>query len=302
MSKQDLAINKLKFQLLAYGGFALSTVLSCKLCWALQATILSVVFGVILELAKLSFGRKAGSSYREGMPVKALFQVMLCVGLIAVSLSASIGWFASAEVDHRVGTPEFQAISAAVSAKEIEIQSMANVAKTRSSLKATKALGILNQQADDLRLRLAILETSDAPLLGSIDGSLAGILDVESSTIRVGLYGLLALLLEIITLMAFWELDGRTVPVPSRVQRTATDTDGRPDTGTGDGTDTRYKQVFELVKGGKCKPTVRGIRKACEAIGQGCGQKIAERYKERLLGDLAAKKATNGESGFGVAV
>jgi hypothetical protein len=102
--------------------------------------------------------------------------------------------------------------------------------------------------------------------------------------------------------MAFWELDGRTVPVPNRVQRTPSDTDGRSDTGTGDGTDTRYKQVFELVKGGKCKPTVRGIRKACEAIGQGCGQKIAERYKERLLGDLAAKKATNGESGFGVAV
>ena len=195
MSKNQIALSRIKFQLLAYGGFVLSTTLSMKLCWALQATILSLIFGFILELAKLSFGRSAGGSWRDGEIFKAGFQVLLCVALIAVSLSASIGWFASAEVDHRISAPAFKATKSALESKELEIRSMAQIAKEKRSLKATRALGALNREAKQLRDKLATLETSDAPLLGSIDGALAGLSGLESSTIRVGLYGLLALLL-----------------------------------------------------------------------------------------------------------
>lgn len=296
MSKNQSAITKFKFQVLAYSGYILSTALTVKLCLALQSTGWSIVFGVILEGAKLSFGRNASRCWREGQPLKALSQGFLCFALIAVSLTASIGWFASAETQSRVSSPEFKKVQAAIELKERAASRMNNVAKAKNSLKATLALGAINTEIDILRGQLVSLETSESAIMtGSIDGALAKSLGLSSRMIRLGGYSVLALLLELITLLAFWEIDSFSNGNRgySRLR-----TQGNADTGTKEGTDTRFSRVRDMINAGQFKGTILGIRAACKSINEPCGVTTAQRYQKELKkgGEALLKLVSEGKS------
>jgi len=227
---RPLPMQTVALGLIAALACTVSVVLTVQFCWHLRgdsglfAGVVAAAIGIAWETSKYVYAPAGVRLIASGRPVLTIGGLALCaisVVLVGGSITASLGYLA--ELDDRQrqaqlrSSSEFQDAQAQLTALDREIALLTQTASADADhsyrQRALATLATVRQiraERDAIRERLAAIKAPASPAMqAGVFGGLANLLSVDALRIRSLAYGVVAVMLEAISLAALVLLGAR---------------------------------------------------------------------------------------------